>query len=71
MRLFAFVLLAMISSVPAFARDACGSLLERTQAFSDAGQRKRTCLFGRRYPASGRNIDPYDHDHRLGLQDLQ
>jgi hypothetical protein len=39
MRLFTFALLAMISSIPAFAHDACDSLLERTQAFSDAGQR--------------------------------
>jgi hypothetical protein len=39
MRLFTFALLAMISSIPAFAQDACGSLLKRTQAFSDAGQR--------------------------------
>jgi hypothetical protein len=39
MRLFTFALLAIISSVPALARDGCGSLLERTQAFWDAGQR--------------------------------
>jgi ketosteroid isomerase-like protein len=39
MRLFPFALLAMISSTPAFAQDACGFLLKRTQAFSDAGQR--------------------------------
>jgi Domain of unknown function (DUF4440) len=39
MRPFAFALLAMISSIPAFAHDACDSLLKRTQAFSDAGQR--------------------------------
>jgi hypothetical protein len=39
MRLFAFAVLATISSVPAFAQDGCGLLLKRTQAFSDAGQR--------------------------------
>jgi ketosteroid isomerase-like protein len=39
MRLFVFTLLAIISSVPTFAQDSCGLLHERTQAFSDAGQR--------------------------------
>jgi hypothetical protein len=39
MRLFSFALLAIISSVPAFAQDSCGFLLKQTQAFSDAGQR--------------------------------
>jgi ketosteroid isomerase-like protein len=39
MRLFPIALLAGIFSVPAFAQDSCGLLHERTQAFSDAGQR--------------------------------
>jgi ketosteroid isomerase-like protein len=39
MRFFPFALIAMISSIPAFAQDGCGFLLKRTQAFSDAGQR--------------------------------
>lgn len=39
MRLFPFVLLASVTSVPAFAQDSCDFLLKRTQAFSDAGQR--------------------------------
>jgi ketosteroid isomerase-like protein len=39
MRLFSFALLASILSCPAFAQDSCGLLHERTQAFSDAGQR--------------------------------
>jgi ketosteroid isomerase-like protein len=39
MRLFRFALLAGILPFPAFAQDSCGLLHERTQAFSDAGQR--------------------------------
>jgi ketosteroid isomerase-like protein len=39
MRLFLSVLLAIISSVPAFAEDSCGFLHKQTRAFSDAGQR--------------------------------
>src|SRR6202042_1247457 len=39
MRLFPVALLAVISSVPAFAGDGCAFLHKQTQAFSDAGQR--------------------------------
>jgi ketosteroid isomerase-like protein len=40
MRLFlSTTLLAGILSAPAFAQDSCGFLYQRTQAFSDAGQR--------------------------------
>jgi hypothetical protein len=38
MRLLPFALLAVVSSVPAFAGDSCGFLHKQTQAFSDAGQ---------------------------------
>jgi hypothetical protein len=51
MRLFTIALLAMISSIPAYAHDACDSLLKRTQAFSDAGQRGDG-------PAMAKMLDP-------------